>query len=81
MVPRERYRAIGKTKETLTVMRLCEGLPREFSTYFRYIRQGGVAPQFPPPKKKKVLEILMQYFKPVFKCCGARAEASGAEII
>ena len=52
MVPRERYRAIGKTKETLTVMRLCEGLPREFSTYFRYIRQGGVAPQFPPPQKK-----------------------------
>ena len=23
----------------------------------------------------------MQYFKSVFKCCGARAEASGAEII
>jgi hypothetical protein len=36
---RERYRAIGKKKETMTVMRLCEGLPREFSTYFRYIRQ------------------------------------------
>jgi hypothetical protein len=40
LVHRERYRAIGKKKETMTVMRLCEGLPREFSTYLRYIRQG-----------------------------------------
>ena len=38
---RERYRAIGKKKETMTVMWLCEGLPREFSTYFRYIRQDN----------------------------------------
>jgi casein kinase 1 len=34
----KKYKAIGKLKEEIAPEKLCEGLPKEFACYFRYIR-------------------------------------------
>ena len=35
---RERYKMIGHKKEEIRTSKLCAGLPRELSTYFRYVK-------------------------------------------
>ncbi|CAF0730455.1 unnamed protein product [Brachionus calyciflorus] len=57
---KERYKKIGETKQSTTIEELCDGFPKEFADYMRYVRSLEFTESPDYKKLTKIFENLMK---------------------